>query len=79
MYILSKCVYTITCIVVAYIMISDFVIPSIEKGEEINAIELLLRICLPMCIFWILIFYIIWELILNVFAEITRFGDRQFY
>lgn len=79
MYIISKCVYTLTCIVIAYIMISDFVIPSIEKGEEINAIELLLRICLPMCIFWILIFYIIWELILNVFAEITRFGDRQFY
>ena len=70
---------TILAIVMGYILISDFVIPPIEEGYKTNAIRIMVKITLPMCIFWILIFYIIWELILCVFAEITRFGDRQFY
>jgi hypothetical protein len=58
---------------------SDFVIPVVGKGERISPFELLGRIMLPICFFWIIMFYIVWELILNIFAEITRFGDREFY
>lgn len=70
---------TMFSILMAYILISDFVIPVVYKGDNISPLELIARIILPMCLFWIVIFYIIWELILNIFAEITRFGDREFY
>ncbi|KAK9467476.1 MBOAT, membrane-bound O-acyltransferase family-domain-containing protein [Lipomyces arxii] len=38
-----------------------------------------LQIMLPMMISVLMAFFIIWELVLNLFAEITRFGDRLFY
>mmetsp|Transcript_14725 Transcript_14725/g.1333 ORF Transcript_14725/g.1333 Transcript_14725/m.1333 type:complete len:96 (+) Transcript_14725:551-838(+) len=53
--------------------------PHIEKGDEINILELLCRLILPGCAFFINIFFIIWEGITNMFAEITLYADRRFY
>ncbi|ANB12998.1 Are2p [Sugiyamaella lignohabitans] len=33
----------------------------------------------PFILIYLLVFYIIWDAILNAIAELTRFGDRQFY
>ncbi|OXT10108.1 hypothetical protein B9K06_26630, partial [Bacillus sp. OG2] len=33
----------------------------------------------PFLSVYLLIFYLIWELILNSIAELSRFGDREFY
>ncbi|TGZ84708.1 MBOAT-domain-containing protein [Ascodesmis nigricans] len=40
---------------------------------------LLLHLIFPMTALYILVFYLIWETILNLLAEITRFSDRGFY
>ena len=66
-------------ILMTYILLSDKIIPVIQKGDQISPLELLGRLVIPMGVFVLLIFYITFELFLNVFAEITRFGDREFY
>lgn len=38
-----------------------------------------MRCIFPITILLILLFYIVFENILNVFGELTKFADRQFY
>jgi sterol O-acyltransferase len=48
--------------------------------ERIEAYPyLLLDFTLPLFVMYLLVFYIIWHAILNGIAELTRFGDREFY
>jgi len=42
-------------------------------------IERILKLSIPTLYFWLAMFYSLFELWLNVLAEITRFGDREFY
>eukprot|EP00033_Pygsuia_biforma_P001812 GCRY01002025.1.p1 GENE.GCRY01002025.1~~GCRY01002025.1.p1 ORF type:complete len:399 (-),score=23.49 GCRY01002025.1:227-1423(-) len=39
----------------------------------------LMKICLPNIYIWLLGFYIVFHLYLNIWAEITRFADSRFY
>lgn len=41
--------------------------------------QLLLRISPSFIVIYLLVFYLIWDAILNCIAELTRFGDRDFY
>lgn len=34
---------------------------------------------MPISLITLVIFFMIFEVILNIFAEVTQFGDRQFY
>jgi sterol O-acyltransferase len=40
---------------------------------------LLLNLMPSFVIIYLLVFYLIWDAILNCIAELTRFGDREFY
>ncbi|CAN6674377.1 sterol O-acyltransferase 2 [Trichomonascus vanleenenianus] len=40
---------------------------------------ILLDLVPPFILMYLLVFYIIWDAILNAIAELTRFGDREFY
>lgn len=42
-------------------------------------IERVLKLSIPTLYFWLAMFYSLFELWLNVLAEMTRFGDREFY
>jgi diacylglycerol O-acyltransferase 1 len=44
-----------------------------------SAIEAVSEIMLPCTVVWFVMFHLIWEDYLNFFAELTRFGDREFY
>ena len=78
-YILKKCVVTLLNIMAAYMIHTDYILPHIEQGDRIGFLELLMRCMLPVTILLIVIFFIVFENIENIFAEITRFADRQFY
>ena len=41
--------------------------------------ERVLKLSLPTLYFWLAMFYALFDLWLNVVAELTRFGDREFY
>ncbi|EAR83561.1 membrane bound O-acyltransferase, MBOAT protein (macronuclear) [Tetrahymena thermophila SB210] len=78
-YILLKSTITAFCILAAYAIWTDYVMPVIQLGHTIHRIELIFQLLLPLGAFNMCLFYILFENILGVFAEITRFGDRKFF
>lgn len=66
-------------IIAAYIIHTDYIMPNIEQGHKVGYVELIMRCMLPVTILLILLFYIVFENIMNVFGELTKFADRQFY
>ncbi|CDK27750.1 unnamed protein product [Kuraishia capsulata CBS 1993] len=51
--------------------------PFIERAKQYPLI--VLDLVPPFLLMYLLVFYLIWELILNAIAELSRFGDRNFY
>lgn len=51
--------------------------PFAEKVLEYPLV--LLDLTLPFVLMYLLVFYIIWDAILNAIAELTYFSDREFY
>ncbi|KRX06313.1 hypothetical protein PPERSA_06284 [Pseudocohnilembus persalinus] len=78
-FLIWKLVQTFIGIFIAYQIVSDHIMPHVAKGDSISIIELLIRLILPALVLTLTIFYVIWEGICNVFAEVTRFADRRFY
>eukprot|EP00249_Psilotum_nudum_P013156 c24184_g1_i1 orf=196-1641(+) len=49
------------------------------KGNYLYAIERVLKLSIPTTYFWLCMFYCVFHLWLNIIAELTCFGDREFY
>jgi diacylglycerol O-acyltransferase-1 len=47
--------------------------------DWLRMIERLLKLSLPTLYWWLAMFYTLFDLWLNIIAEILRFGDREFY
>ncbi|KAK9433169.1 MBOAT, membrane-bound O-acyltransferase family-domain-containing protein [Lipomyces doorenjongii] len=81
----------ITSIVIFYLQVEFYIMPVISHAQSaiskphsrVTTIRILLSTTLqlmcPIVTSCCLAFVIIWELVLNISAEITRFGDRLFY
>jgi diacylglycerol O-acyltransferase-1 len=52
---------------------------SIDRLEPWHILERLLYVAMPVTYLWLLMFYLIFHLFLNLLAELLRFGDRVFY
>ena len=64
----------------------QFVRPTLENAKDairnknvMKLLERLLKLAIPSLITWLLLFYGLFHLWLNILAEITCFGDRLFY
>ena len=57
----------------------DNSIKPLQDMDWLVIIERVLKRSLPTLYFWMAMFYTLFELWLNVLAELTRFGDREFY
>jgi diacylglycerol O-acyltransferase-1 len=64
----------------------QYIEPTIDNSikplldmDWLVVVERVLKLSLPTLYFWIAMFYTLFELWLNVLAEVTRFGDREFY
>jgi len=62
-----------------YLLETDYIIPFIELGNRISFYELLSRSILPVTLFLMLLFYMVFECVCNMFAEVSLFADRYFY
>eukprot|EP00802_Teleaulax_amphioxeia_P009995 Tamp_10020.p1 GENE.Tamp_10020~~Tamp_10020.p1 ORF type:complete len:534 (-),score=131.92 Tamp_10020:436-2037(-) len=69
-----------------FIVATQYVVPSVdntflpmETGNVLLILEGVMKIAVPNFIIWLLGFYAIFHVYLNILAELTRFGDRQFY
>lgn len=65
----------------------QYIIPTIEGASKIYStdgicpefIEKILKMSMPCVISWICMFYGVFQCSLNILAEMTYFGDREFY
>ena len=51
----------------------------IVEDDYLNIIERLLKLAIPNVYYWIIMFYAVFHAQLNLMAELTMFGDRNFY
>jgi diacylglycerol O-acyltransferase-1 len=67
-------------VVQQYIMplVQNAMIP-LSRNDVIGITERLMKLTVPNIIVWIMMFYTVFHLFLNITAEILRFGDRLFY
>lgn len=62
-----------------YFLTSDWLLPIVRNADQKDFITLLLEL-IEICFYFNLaVFYMIFESILQCFAEMTRFADREFY
>jgi len=74
------------CTGLQLIIIEQYVQPIIANGlmpwKELQwpqLIERVLKLSLPTVYGWLIMFYSVFHLLLNIIAEITGFEDREFY
>ncbi|GAM19405.1 hypothetical protein SAMD00019534_025800 [Acytostelium subglobosum LB1] len=67
-------------------MVEQYMVPLVEnsvrpmeQNDLVRIIERIMKLSLPNLYVWLLGFYVFFHLYLNICAEITRFGDREFY
>ncbi|PSC71143.1 Diacylglycerol O-acyltransferase 1 [Micractinium conductrix] len=52
---------------------------ALQDMDWLRMLERMLKLSLPTLYWWLAMFYTLFDLWLNVLAEILRFGDREFY
>ncbi|KAK9325703.1 MBOAT, membrane-bound O-acyltransferase family-domain-containing protein [Lipomyces orientalis] len=87
----SRILGLITTIAIFYLQVELYVFPVISYAQSANSkahsrastvgviLSATLQLMFPIVTSCFLAFIIIWEQVLNISAEITRFGDRLFY
>lgn len=85
-YIITLIIRMIFIIVVILYVVKQHIIPALEEvmkpihnKDIFHIIQQFIHISLPNTYVWLLGFYFLFHLWLNFLAEITRFGDREFY
>lgn len=68
------------------LLVTQFVHPTVQRSTQaieardpLSFVERLLALAIPSLFVWVLMFIALFELWLSILAELTRFGDRQFY
>ena len=57
----------------------DNSLKSLQEMDWLRMAERILKLSIPTLYFWLAMFYALFDLWLNILAEATRFGDREFY
>ncbi|GAA5838863.1 hypothetical protein JCM11251_003722 [Rhodosporidiobolus azoricus] len=79
LYLLEKVTATFGTFSLLVLIVEHYVLPVNTGAGDASFVSNLLDLALPFTLCYILIFFIIFECILNFFAEITYFSDRAFY
>ncbi|KAF0494959.1 MBOAT-domain-containing protein [Gigaspora margarita] len=77
-YVFEKIVATFGTFFLLYVNTEAYIIPVLPNITS-SLYNSMLQMLFPFMVNYLLIFYIIFECICNVFAELTRFADRNFY
>ncbi|GAA5861742.1 hypothetical protein JCM3774_002691 [Rhodotorula dairenensis] len=78
LYVLEKTLATFGTFTLLVLIVEHFILPNMPRSDQ-TFFASVLDLALPFSCCYLLVFYIIFEAILNGFAEITRFSDRAFY
>ncbi|CAO3674747.1 unnamed protein product [Rhizopus stolonifer] len=77
-YVFEKTVATIGSFLILYVTTERFILPKLYD-PNMSEPRVIIELLFPFLINYLFIFYIIFECILNAFAELSRFADRNFY
>lgn len=77
-YVFEKTVATLGTFLLLYVTTEHYILPKLYD-PHMSDLRVIVELLLPFMINYLFIFYIIFECILNGFAEISRFADRNFY
>ncbi|KAI8147796.1 MBOAT, membrane-bound O-acyltransferase family-domain-containing protein [Fennellomyces sp. T-0311] len=77
-YVLEKSAATLGSFLLLYVTTERYILPKLYD-PHMSDIRVIVELLFPFMINYLLIFYIIFECILNAFAELSRFADRNFY
>jgi sterol O-acyltransferase len=78
-YFVKKTLLCMSQMTFTYIICVDHLIPIMSLVHQHTYWETVLRLMLPMIAFILSMFLILFELLLNLFAELSGFADRAFY
>ena len=83
---LFDCLELLACSFILIFLVEQYVMPLVEHSVEpmrekdmLRLFERLLKLTVPNIVIWIVGFYIVFHLALNIVGEILCFGDRLFY
>ncbi|GAA5943472.1 uncharacterized protein JCM15063_006483 [Sporobolomyces koalae] len=79
LYILEKTAATFGTFALLILIVEHAILPVMPYAGESSFVASVLDLAVPFTCCYLLIFFIIFECICNVFAEVTRFSDRAFY
>lgn len=78
-YFFLKFILLLVQCVCMYMIISENILPVIQNAKNISFLDMHSRLIVPCVVLYNLGFLIIFEQILNMFAELSYFADREFY
>ena len=64
---------------VMYLACTSYLIPTISRSPQVSLMEAIFSLIFPFLFLDLLIFFILFECICNLLAEVTNFGNRDFY
>ena len=83
---LFDCLELLACTFILIFLVEQYVMPLVEHSMEPmrekdmwRLFERLLKLTVPNIVIWIVGFYIVFHLALNIVGELLCFGDRLFY
>lgn len=62
-----------------YLACTSYLIPTIIRSPTVSVLEAICNLIFPFLFLDLLIFFILFECICNLLAEVTNFADRDFY
>jgi hypothetical protein len=64
---------------VMHVLVDVYITPVLVATPDLTFLEAVTSLILPFTGAYFLIFYIVFDVVTNGFAELTRFADREFY
>lgn len=74
-----KLVSLVSAMTVMYLACTSYLIPTIIRSPTVSFMEAVFNLIFPFLFLDLLIFFILFECICNLLAEVTNFGNRDFY
>jgi sterol O-acyltransferase len=78
-YFVLKAVLLLAELVCLYMIITENMLDTIKNCKDLSFLDVYIRLIIPCLVSYNLLFLIVFEQILNLFGELSLFGDREFY
>jgi len=78
-YVAEKAVAFIGIYSCMWVLTDAYIKPFLAQSPHMSAVESIIHLIMPVCLFYLFLFFLVFEVYCNAVAELTHFGDREFY